>query len=158
MSGEEQTQEVKFDYYELTSTLHSLIELLSTELELLDQMKIQDLKPMQVKKQQLAFTFEQQQQALRANPQIKARLSADQTQDLRKLAQDYEALMNIYQEQLFKTQQVNEATIEMIAKLVKEHSQRNNGYGRTGSRRGVAHMNNTAYASSSPALKFNQQI
>lgn len=155
---EQQVLEARFDFYETTSLIRSLIELLSFELELLSQMKIDDLKPMQVKKNQLSDDLEKQLRAYEQNKAVKASMTAARAQELRQLLKEYETVMAAYHDELFKAQQVNESTIKMIVQLVREHAQRSNGYGKNGTRSGVTEFNNGSYGSIAPALKFNQQI
>ena len=149
---------VTFDFYKTTNLISSLIEVFSFELELLAQMKIQDLKPMQAKKSQLTLELEAQLTAFRSNHAVKASMTAARASELKELMAKYEEVMAAYHYELFKAQKVNEETIKIIVDVVKEHAQRSNGYGKTGTRRGVAEFNNTSYASATPALKFNEQI
>ena len=128
------------------------------ELELLCQMKIQDLKPMQAKKNQLAYDLEKQLAAYQANSAARASMTAARAQEMRDLLKEYEEVVLKYDDELFKAQKVNEETIKIIVGLVREQSQRSNVYGKKGTRSGVTEFNNTDYCSVSPALKFNENI
>lgn len=149
---------VTFDFYKATNLISSLIEVFSIEIELLAQGKLQDLKPMQAKKSQLTLELEAQLAAFKSNHAVKASMTAARAQELKELMATYEKTFEAYHYELLKAQKVNEETIKIIVDVVREHAQRSNGYGKTGTRRGVAEFNNASYASAAPALKFNEQI
>ena len=140
----------KFDYYEMVTLTTSLVEIIIAETELLKIMKINEISGLQPQKQEIALKLEVHQKALKESQDIKNSLTADQIQNLRKLALEFDVAIRAYQTVLFKAQQVNEAVVKMISDVVREHANRHKGYNHLNGKRSA--FNNA------PAIKINEQI
>ncbi|PIR31718.1 MAG: hypothetical protein COV36_07240 [Alphaproteobacteria bacterium CG11_big_fil_rev_8_21_14_0_20_44_7] len=143
----------KFDFYEMVNLTESLIQVIETESELLSKFKIKKIAELQGEKDLLIARLEEQRDLMESEKKNHESLTSDNINTLRRLADRYEDALSEYQVELFKASSVNEITVKIIADTVRDHVERNNGYGQNGTRA----VNGKLY-SPSAAIKINQQF
>jgi hypothetical protein len=150
-----QAEPEAFDFYKMSSLTQMIIEIMLQEGDLLRDIKISEIVKFQRQKHEISTQLEAQQKALRAGAQNQATLTAEQIQQLRKLAKDYEDALIYYQKQYYKAHKVNEITVKMITDTVTEFANRNRGYNHLYSKRKFGHSLLNTHA---PAMKINNKI
>lgn len=124
------TQEAgqKFDFYEFSSTLASITELLDRESELLGTMRVAEAKKLHAKKEELTKQLERQKSLLGESGNLYERLSNEQVDRLRAQSAEFNNSMQTYQKTLFQVSTVNCEIISMIASSVKDQIRRQTTY------------------------------
>jgi hypothetical protein len=143
-----------FSFSELVDLTSRLGAIINEETNLLRQMKVSSIKDLQIEKHKIAALLEKQQRALKGNPAIRSALTEAEKETLRYIAGDFDAILQTYQRELFKAQQVNQIIIDRINDTVKQHVEKE----RTYNARGVKHNSGMELARNTPAIKFNQNI
>ena len=143
-----------FSFSELVDLTRRLGAIINEETNLLRQMKVSSIKDLQIEKHKIAALLENQQRALKGNPAARSALTEAEKETLRYIAGDFDAILQNYQRELFKAQQVNQLIIDRINDTVKQHVEKD----RTYNARGTKHNTGMELARNTPAIKFNQNI
>jgi hypothetical protein len=143
-----------FDAKYLGSLTQELADILRQETLILKTMRITEIKPLLIRKQEIALAMEKQRELLHSAPELIAELTNPEKENLRVVAADYDNAVQDYQVELFKAQRVNALIIQNLAEQVRSHVQQNRGYNRAG----VQNLSGTELARNTPAIKFNEKI
>ena len=145
---------MNFDVKIMESLTRELAEILRRETIILREMRIIDIKPLLLRKQEIALEMEKQREMMASDPTLLAGLSDADKQSLHETAVDYDLAIQEYQRELFKAQRVNAAIIHKMAEYVRSHVQQNRGYNRSGTQ----NLSGIELARNTPAIKFNEKI
>lgn len=143
-----------FDVNYMGSLTEELAGILRQETVILKTMNVGEIKPLLLRKQEIAYEMEKQRELLALNPSLMQLVSEEQKTRLRNIAADYDLAMQEYQLALFKAQRINAEIITRLADLVREQVQETRGY----NKHGAHYSNGTELARNTPAIKFNEQI
>ena len=138
----------------LGAMTEELAAILRHETQILKEMNISEIKPLLVRKQEIAYEMEKQRNFLTANPELVNTITSEDKLRLRHIAADYDEAMQEYQVELFKAQRVNAAIIHKLAEFVRDEVQQSRGY----NKRGTQNLNGTELARNTPAIKYNESI
>jgi flagellar biosynthesis/type III secretory pathway chaperone len=125
-----------------------LAQVMAQEVDLLDEMKIKQIVPLQEEKQWLTKALEVQLARVRKRPELLEEIDSRQREDLRDIVRVFEEVRTANFDRLMTVREVNLRMVEAIKDVVREASQK-------ASYKGTGDMD---YAANALSVTLNEQI
>ena len=108
----------------IMSVTARLAQILAQEADMLAEMKIKDIAPLQKEKILLTKAMDLQLKLIQKNPEILEDISADEREDLRDLAEIFDEVKAENYRRLMAAKEVNQRVVEAITEAVNEQNKK----------------------------------
>lgn len=115
------TQTIEIDFQQFLETLQRLTAILSTEIQMIKEMKISDLDTLQEEKLKLLTIIENFKGIINENPDILGGINKETRAELQKANDKFEELIEEDGKQLIKAKKIHGIVMESIRKVLEDN-------------------------------------